>query len=146
QEILRGASLRLDPGEKVGLVGRNGGGKTTILRLIEGLEHGDWGSVTLRKGLRLGHVPQRPSFAPGTTVRAHVESGLDEVRAVMAELDDVNHRLTESSGEELEQLMKRHDELSEEIDVLGGWETGRRVEVVLSGIGLPEHLWDRDAS
>src|SRR5688572_5244182 len=85
QEILRGASLRLDPGEKVGLVGRNGGGKTTILRLIEGLEHPDWGSVTLRKGLRLGHVPQRPTFAPGITVRAHVESGLDEVRAVMAE-------------------------------------------------------------
>ena len=64
QEILRGASFRLDPGEKTGLVGRNGGGKTTILRLIEGLEHPDWGSVTLRRGARLGHVSQRPAFAP----------------------------------------------------------------------------------
>jgi ATP-binding cassette subfamily F protein 3 len=146
QEILRGASLRLDPGEKVGLVGRNGGGKTTILRLIEGLEQPDWGSVTLRKGARLGHVPQRPVFAPGVTVRAHVESGLDEVRAVMRELETVNHDLTEASGPELERLMKRHDELSEEIEVLGGWETGRRVEVVLSGIGLSEDLWDREAS
>ncbi|MBL8859587.1 MAG: ABC-F family ATP-binding cassette domain-containing protein [Planctomycetes bacterium] len=145
QEILRGASLRLDPGDKVGLVGRNGGGKTTILRLIEGLEHPDWGSVTLRKGARLGHVSQRPNFKPGITVRAHVESGLDEVRAVIHELEEVNHGLTEAQGEDLERLMKRHDELSEEIEVLGGWETERRVEVVLSGIGLREELWDREA-
>jgi ATP-binding cassette, subfamily F, member 3 len=145
QEILRGASLRLDPGEKIGLVGRNGGGKTTILRLIEGLEHPDWGSVTLRKGARLGHVAQRPVFAPGTTVRQHVESGLDEVRAVIAELEDVNHHLSDASGVELERWMKRHDELSEEIEVLGGYETGRRAEVVLSGIGLSESLWDREA-
>ncbi len=146
QEILRGASLRLDPGEKVGLVGRNGGGKTTILRLIEGLEQPDWGSVTLRKNARLGHVPQRPTFKPGLTVRQHVESGLDEVRAVIAELETVNHDLTVANGVDLDRLMKRHDELSEEIDVLGGWETERRVEVVLSGIGLPQSLWDREAS
>ncbi len=146
QEILRGASLRLDPGEKVGLVGRNGGGKTTILRLIEGLEHPDWGSVTLRKNARLGHVSQRPQFGAGTTVRAYVESGLDEVRGAIKELEDVNHQLTEAHGEALERAMARHDELTEEIDVLGGWETERRVEVVLSGIGLREELWDRAAA
>jgi ATP-binding cassette, subfamily F, member 3 len=145
QEILRGASLRLDPGDKVGLVGRNGGGKTTILRLIEGLEQPDWGSVTLRKGARLGHVSQRPHFEPGISVRKYVESGLDEVRAAIREYDEVNHQLTEASGDELDRLMKRHDELSEEIEVLGGWETERRVEVVLSGIGLREDLWDREA-
>ncbi|MDZ4774603.1 MAG: ABC-F family ATP-binding cassette domain-containing protein [Planctomycetota bacterium] len=146
QEILRGATLRLDPGEKVGLVGRNGGGKSTILRLIEGLEHPDWGTVTLRKGARLGHVSQRPQFGVGTTVRAYVESGLDEVREAIRELEDVNHQLTEASGEALERAMIRHDELSETIDVLGGWDTERRVEVVLSGIGLREELWDREAA
>ena len=50
QEVLSGAELRIDPGEKIGLVGRNGGGKTTLLRLIEGVETPDWGSVRLRKG------------------------------------------------------------------------------------------------
>ncbi len=146
QEILRGATLRLDPGEKVGLVGRNGGGKTTILRLVEGLEHPDWGTVTLRKGARLGHVSQRPQFGAGVTVRTYVESGLDEVRAAIRELEDVNHGLTEATGDELERLMRRHDELTEEIEVLGGWETERRVETVLSGIGLAEALWDREAA
>ena len=146
QEILRGASLRLDPGDKVGLVGRNGGGKTTILRLIEGLEQPDWGSVTLRKKGRLGHVSQRPDFPPGMTVRAYVESGLDEVRAAIHELEEVNHLLTEAQGDDLDRAMKRHDELTEEIEILGGWETERRVEVVMSGIGLREELWDRLAS
>ncbi len=146
QEILRGASLRIDPGDKVGLVGRNGGGKTTILRLIEGVEAPDWGSITLRKGARLGHVEQRPQFEPGMSVRAYVEGGLAEVRAALRDLDVVNHKMTEVEGAELERLMKEHDRLAELVDALGGWETERKVETVMSGIGLREELWQREAS
>jgi ATP-binding cassette subfamily F protein 3 len=146
QEILRGTSLRIDPGDKVGLVGRNGGGKTTILRLIEGVEHPDWGTVTLRKGARLGHVEQRPQFDGGMTVRAYVEGGLAEVRAALHELDIVNHRMTELQGVELERLMKEHDRLAALVDALGGWETERKVETVMSGIGLREALWEREAA
>jgi ATPase subunit of ABC transporter with duplicated ATPase domains len=100
QEILRGASLRLDPGEKLGLVGRNGGGKTTILRLIEGLEQPDWGSVSLRKGANLGHVPQRPEFEPEVSVRKYVEEGLEEARAAVHELEEVEHKMAGATGEE----------------------------------------------
>ena len=146
QAVLRGASFRLDPGDKVGLVGRNGGGKTTILRLIEGLETPDWGSVTVRKGARVGHVPQRPAFAPGESVRAYVEGGLAEVRALLAQLEDTNHRMEGAQGEQLERLMKEHDRLAERVDVCGGYHAERAVETVLSGIGLPEALWDREAA
>ena len=58
QEVLSGADLRIDPGEKIGLVGRNGGGKSTLLRLIERVEAPDWGRVTVRKGCDLGFVAQ----------------------------------------------------------------------------------------
>jgi len=150
-EILRGASLRLDPGEKVGLVGRNGGGKTTILRLIEGLEQPDWGTVSLRKGASLGHVPQRPEFDAGVTVRAYVEEGLEETRAAVRELEENEHAMAEgareagAAGEALERLMKDHDRLLERVRVLGGWEMERNVETVMSGIGLAPELWDREA-
>ncbi|TDJ71309.1 MAG: ABC transporter ATP-binding protein, partial [Planctomycetota bacterium] len=145
QEVLRGASLRIDPGQKIGIVGRNGGGKTTLLRMIAGKEHPDWGKVTLRKGARLGSVSQRPHFDPGVTVRHYAETGLAESKRALAELERVNERLGSVDGEELERLLKEHDRLTEHVEHLGGWDTERRVAAILSGIGLAEDLWDREA-
>src|SRR5688500_1257345 len=92
QEVLRGATFQIEPEEKVGLVGRNGGGKSTLLRLIEGLEQPDRGSITLRKGARLGHVPQSPVFAAGETVRAYVSEGMAEARAALALAESLTER------------------------------------------------------
>jgi len=146
QEVLRGASLRIDPGEKVGLVGRNGGGKTTLLRMIEGLEQPDWGSVNLRKGARLGYVPQRPEFEPGISVRAFVEQGLEEIRAMRRELDAVHARLESAQGVELERLLAEQDRLHQQLEAVADWDAERNVEVVLSGIGLGPQFWEREAA
>ncbi len=145
QEVLRGASLAIDPGAKVGIVGRNGGGKSTLFKMITGEEAPDWGKITLRKGARLGTVPQRPVFGPGVTVRAYVEAGLADARKVMAQLEKVGESMGEAEGEQLERLMRQHDELTEQLETLGGWDLERRVETVLSGIGLGSEFWDREA-
>jgi len=146
QEVLRGASLRIDPGEKVGLVGRNGGGKTTLLRMIEGLEQPDWGAVNLRKGARLGYVPQRPEFEPGISVRAFVEQGLEEIRSMRRELDAVHGRLESAQGVELERLLAEQDRLHQQLEAVADWDAERNVEVVLSGIGLGPQFWEREAA
>ncbi len=146
QQVLRGASLRIDPGEKVGLVGRNGGGKTTLLRMIEGLEQPDWGSVTLRKGARLGYVPQRPEFAPGVSVRSFVESGLEELRAMRRELELVHERVSTAQGVELERLLAEQERLHQQLEAVADWDAERNVEVVLSGIGLGPQFWEREAA
>jgi ATP-binding cassette subfamily F protein 3 len=145
-QVLNSASLRIDPGEKVGLVGRNGGGKTTLLRMIEGLEQPDWGSVTLRKGARLGYVPQRPEFAPGTSVRAFVEQGLEEIRALRRELESVHERLGSAEGVEQERLLAEQDRLHQQLEAVADWDAERNVEVVLSGIGLGPQFWEREAA
>ncbi|MEM7516931.1 MAG: ABC-F family ATP-binding cassette domain-containing protein, partial [Planctomycetota bacterium] len=145
QEVLSGVNLRIDPAEKIGIVGRNGGGKSTLLRLIEGLDQPDWGSLTLRKGARLGHVPQRPHFDEGVTPLSYVESGLAESRSVIDEFERVGIAMGDASPDELEKLMARHEELSGQLETLGGWDVERRVETVLSGIGLREDLWEREA-
>ncbi|MBI5363366.1 MAG: ABC-F family ATP-binding cassette domain-containing protein, partial [Planctomycetes bacterium] len=145
QEVLRGASMRIDPGEKVGLVGRNGGGKTTLLRMIEGEEHPDWGAITLRKGATLGHVAQRTEFAPGVKVRDYIELGLEETRKSLARLEELTRRMGEVHGDELERMVEEHDELHHHVELLGGYETERRVESVLRGIGLAPEFWDREA-
>ncbi|MFO1008681.1 MAG: ABC-F family ATP-binding cassette domain-containing protein [Planctomycetota bacterium] len=145
QEVLRKATLRIDPGEKVGLVGRNGGGKTTLLRMIEGDEQPDWGTITLRKGATLGHVAQRTEFAPGVKVREYVELGLEETRRSIARLEELTRRMGEVEGSELERIVKEHDELHHHVELLGGYETERRVEIVLRGIGLSPEFWEREA-
>ncbi|MEZ5975649.1 MAG: ABC-F family ATP-binding cassette domain-containing protein [Planctomycetota bacterium] len=144
QEVLRGASLTIDPGSKVGIVGRNGGGKTTLFRMITGEEVPDWGQVILRKGTRLGFVPQHPKFE-GQTVRQYVESGLEEARQTAAELQRVGEAMAHADGEELDRLMREHDRLAHRVEELGGWETERIAETVLSGIGLATELWERSA-
>ena len=145
QDVLRGATLQIDPGEKVGLVGRNGGGKSTLLRLIEGLEAPDRGSVVLRKGARLGHVPQAPEFAPGETARAYVTAGMERARQAQEESERLAERMGHATGVELERLIHEHERAHERARRLGAWEIERRVETVLSGIGLDPALWDREA-
>ena len=144
QEVLSGASLKLDPGEKVGIVGRNGGGKTTLFRLIEGLETPDWGRIVLRKGTDVGFVAQRPEFEAGGTVREFVESGMARARQAVADLDAVVEEMGHAQDERLEQLLAQQGHLTERVDFLGGWEIERRVEVVMGGIGLDESLWERE--
>jgi len=145
QAVLEGASMKIDPGAKVGLVGRNGGGKSTLLRLIEGLETPDWGRVTLSKGARLGHVEQRPNFPAGTTVRAWVEAGLDDVRRATEQLELLAVRMGEVESDELQRVLDEHEELTHRVELAGGWEIERRVETVLGGIRLAPGLWDREA-
>jgi ATP-binding cassette subfamily F protein 3 len=145
QDVLRSTTLQIDPGEKVGMVGRNGGGKSTLLRLIEGLELPDRGSITLRKGARLGHVPQAPEFAPGETALSYVSSGMEEARKALHESESLADRMSHASGAELERLMHEHEHSVERARRLGAWEIERRVETVLSGIGLLPALWEREA-
>ena len=145
QEVLRGASLTIDPGQKIGIVGRNGGGKTTLFRMIAGEETPDWGSVRVRKKARLGVVPQRPKFGEGETAREYVATGLDELHRTIERYEKCAEEMGTAEGEELERLMSEHDRLGGRIDQLGGWDTERKVETVLGGIGLPETHWDREA-
>ncbi len=149
--VLDGASLQVDPGEKLGLVGPNGGGKTTILRLVEGLEEVDGGQVALRRGTRIASVPQRPEFPPGESVHAHVTGGLHELRAAVAEHHAVSdalaalHDAPAPDATEERRLIAEQDRLAHLVDALGGWHTDHRVEQVLAGVGLAPELWEREA-
>jgi len=146
REVLHNASLRIEAGEKVGCVGKNGTGKTTLFRLIEGEDKPDGGTIRIARGSRVGYVAQRPRFEGGVTVREYVSTGLNEVHAVARELSDIEHLLAENTNADQEKLLHRHGALTERMGFLDGWEADRRVEAVLSGIGLATSLWDREAA
>jgi ATP-binding cassette subfamily F protein 3 len=144
-EILRGVDLNIARGDKLGCVGRNGAGKTTLLRLVEGEEQPDHGSIQLERDARIGYVVQRPLFEAGLSVRAFVDQGLSAIREIEAELERLSHAMAEAQGPELASLTKRHGDLTTHMEHLGGWEAERQIETVLSGIGLDESFWEREA-
>jgi ATP-binding cassette subfamily F protein 3 len=144
QEVLNGASLQIDEGERIGLVGPNGAGKSTLVSMIVGRDTPDWGKVQRRKGVTIGHVPQRPDFGGGVTVRSYVEQGLAHAKELIAEFESIGERMGEAEGEDLDRLLDQHTRISEQIDAMGAWEIERRVESVLSGIGLGEAFFDRE--
>jgi len=143
-EVLRGVSFAVERGDKIGIVGRNGEGKTTLLRHIEGEEKADSGKVNIAKGSRMAYVRQSPNFRETKTVREYVESGLDAIHALQADLTELEEQMCVVEGDKLDSVMHRHGELLERMEFLGGWDADHRVGSVMHGIGLEEELWVRD--
>ena len=106
-DVLRGVTLQVNPGERVGLVGRNGAGKTTIFRLLTRTEEADRGEVVLLRGLRLGLLEQQPVFSGELSVRDHALSVFTEMRAMEDEITRLEHVMSEAKGAVLDEVMHR---------------------------------------
>jgi ATP-binding cassette subfamily F protein uup len=134
--LLDRIDLALDSGDKVALIGRNGTGKSSLLRILAGTAAPDDGVVWRKPGLRLAHVPQEPQFAPGQSVFETAAEGLGDMRRLLAEYERVAHAL---EGGRDQALLARLEELSGELDAVEGWRLKSRVETVLSRLQLPAH-------
>lgn len=138
--ILDGATLRIEPGEKVALVGRNGCGKTTLLRLIAGLDEPDSGSVRFARGARVLYLRQDTPVTPGRTVLQEAESGASQAIALrdrMRELEAVmEHSPTE---EDLAEYALVHEHFLE----AEGYSLERDVRTVLARMGFDEDSFDK---
>src|SRR5512145_629885 len=104
--LLDHADFQLDPGERVALIGRNGCGKSSLLRALAGQGSIDDGSVWRQPGLRMGYVPQEPPFDPELSVFEAVVAGMGEVSALLAEYHAVSHAMAEDSADH-EVLLER---------------------------------------
>ena len=126
QVVLNGATLAFEEGDRVGLVGRNGCGKTTFLKVIAGLQTPDGGTVTQRRELVISYLPQEFTLDSEKTVYDNVRAGARHVLDCIAEF------------EALPAESKRHAELEERIVALDGWSVERRIETALSHLNCPD--------
>ncbi|HQT29643.1 MAG TPA: ATP-binding cassette domain-containing protein [Thiobacillus sp.] len=130
--LLDGASLVVDAGERIGLIGRNGTGKSSLLKVIAGINPPDAGDVWRKPALKLAYVPQEPQFQPGHTVFEAVAEGVGEAQRLLADYHAAAHRVSEGDMDAYEEF----ERLSHELEVHDAWRLNSRVEETMQRLGL----------
>jgi ATP-binding cassette subfamily F protein 3 len=139
QDILQDCSFQVNAGERVGLIGANGSGKSTVFKLLLALEHPDQGQISKPKNLRLGYLPQDVLQFRGKTVLHQVMDVAEEVLAIEKELTSVTELLKKPLPEaELADAAQRQSRLLEEYERLGGYDLEARARKVLGGLGFDD--------
>ena len=137
-QILREAFLRLETGDRIGLIGRNGSGKSTLLKLILEQVTPDEGTVTVEPGTRIGYFSQFSELNGTQTITEVLEGLFGEIHAIEAELASIDAAI--AAGGDLDALIVRQSELFEQMDHLDGWDYQRRIDTALTTLGFsPVH-------
>jgi ATP-binding cassette subfamily F protein uup len=139
QTILKDVTFTLRTGERVGLVGVNGTGKSTLARIVAGVEPADAGSVARRRGASIAYLAQEPVFDPELTPRKVVLAGLDAWSAAKARHERASLALGRGDGD-VDALLVEQAEAATDVERLGGWDVGHQVDAVLEhvGVGRPD--------
>ncbi len=145
RQVLQDISLSFFPGAKIGVLGLNGAGKSSLLRIMAGVDREYEGEARPQAGIRVGFLPQEPVLDPGKDVRGNVEEGVAALKALVDRFEAISMRFAETLGEdEMDALLKEQSELQDAIDAAGAWELERKLEVAADALRLPP--WDADVT
>jgi ATP-binding cassette, subfamily F, member 3 len=135
----------ITPQDRIGLVGANGTGKSTLMKILAGLETLDYGSISIAKGISAGYLPQDGLTLSGRTVFAECMSVFDELRDLEREMEELTQRMSELSHESSEyaQVAERYHRIEHEFQTRDGYAIEAKVGAVLTGLGFPKEDWTR---
>ena len=143
--IIKDISLSFFPGAKIGVLGLNGAGKSTVLRIMAGIDTEFEGEARPQPGIKVGYLPQEPELDPEKTVRGNVEEGVADTIALVERFNEISMKFGEPlDDDEMNALLEEQGKLQDAIDSAGAWEIERKLEIAADALRLPP--WDADVT
>jgi len=143
--ILENINLSFFPGAKIGVLGLNGAGKSSLLRIMAGVDKEFDGEARPQKDINVGYLPQEPELDESKDVRGNVEEGLGEVMAWVSEYNAIADKFAEPmSDDEMNELLEKQGDLATKIDAADGWDVDRTLEIAADALRLPP--WEADVT
>jgi energy-dependent translational throttle protein EttA len=137
KQVLREIYLGFYYGAKIGVLGLNGSGKSSLLKIIAGIDQNYTGEISRSKGYTIGLLEQEPQLDPNKTVKEVVEEGKKELVALLKEYEDVSNKIGESSPDEMEKLLDKQAQLQEKIEAANGWELENHLDIAMDALRCP---------
>jgi len=138
REILKGIHLSFFPGAKIGVLGANGAGKSSLLRIMAGVDKDFLGEARPLAGTRIGYLPQEPQLDPTKDVRGNVVEGVREQQLMLDQFNEISASFAEPmADDEMTRLLEKQGNLQERIDALGLWELDHKIDMAMDALRLP---------
>lgn len=142
KQVLKNIYLSFFYGAKIGVVGLNGSGKSSLLKIIAGLDKSIQGEVVFSPGYSVGYLAQEPELDPEKTIREVVEEGVAEITAILKEYEQINEAFgleeNYSDADKMDKLMQRQGELQDKIDASNAWELDNKLERAMDALRCPD--------
>jgi ATP-binding cassette ChvD family protein len=136
--VLKDIWLSFLPGAKIGVLGLNGAGKSSLLRVMAGEDHDFIGEAFPADGISVGFLPQEPRLDASKTVLGNVEEGVSEIRALLNRYDEINAKFGEDlSPEEMDKILEEQGRVQDQIEASNGWDLDSRLELAMDALRLP---------
>lgn len=143
KHILKDISLSFFPGAKIGVLGLNGSGKSSLLRIMAGIDQEYEGEARALAGTKIGYLPQEPQLNPDKDVRGNIEEAVSETKELLARFDEVSAAFGEEDAD-FDALLTEQAELQDKIDALDAWDLDRNLERAADALRLPP--WEADVT
>jgi ATP-binding cassette ChvD family protein len=138
KEILKETWLSFLPGAKIGIIGHNGAGKSTIMKIMAGLDKEYEGEAFVADGVKIGYLPQEPKLDESKNVFENIMDGLAEKKALIDEFNEVSSKFAEEmTDDEMNDLLIKQADLQEKIDACDGWSIEREVDIAMQALRCP---------
>ncbi len=138
REILRGIWLSFYPGAKIGVLGANGAGKSSLLRIMAGVDHDFQGEAWPHEGTRIGYLSQEPQLDLSKNVIENVDAAVKPTRDLLRKFEEISNKFAEPmSDDEMTKLLDSQAKVQEKIDAANAWDLDRKIEIAMDALRLP---------